>query len=78
MARACRHAGAEVHLVFATLDAPGRSVHEPSPHALCVGQASGVLAMGASFGPLPFAWGVEAFGSYTPVLVPATALPALV
>lgn len=39
------------------------------------GFAFTIMVGGSAFGPLPFAWGVERFGSYTPVLTAAAILP---
>jgi hypothetical protein len=39
------------------------------------GFAFTIMVGGSAFGPLPFAWGVESFGSYAPVLTAAAALP---
>ncbi|MGV3722854.1 MAG: hypothetical protein ACO1SX_18285, partial [Actinomycetota bacterium] len=39
------------------------------------GFAFTIMVGGSALGPLPFAWGVEAFGTYTPVLTATAALP---
>jgi len=45
-------------------------------HGAIRGFASTAMTAGAAFGPLPFAWGVEAVGSYQSVLAGAAILPA--
>lgn len=47
-------------------------------HGAIRGFAFTVMVGGSALGPLPFAWGIERFGSYAPVLTAAALLPALV
>ncbi|MFN3651288.1 MAG: MFS transporter [Armatimonadota bacterium] len=44
-------------------------------HGAIKGFAFTVMVGGSAFGPLPFAWGLELFGSYAPVLGLAALLP---
>lgn len=45
-------------------------------HGAIRGFAFTLMVGGSAFGPLPFAWGVEAFGSYAPLLTASALLPA--
>jgi len=47
-------------------------------HGAMRGFASTVMVAGSALGPLPFAWGVERFGTYAPLLTVAALLPACV